>query len=285
MVPEGTGARHDPQGINDRRVKVLPVRFRGAEMPPMLQDTYWGDADLDDVETVARRLAAAIRAHLESREADASREAEEAEEAEGNPAHEEVVGDVRVAQIEEVAQRVWDVFAAWAGVWAGGNVRDLDDPQRRLRWALDGLPDHVRAGLPLVGQLAEAAWDEVFAGSDAGDAERDVRQELRSVRTQVAQGLPVARRWTIRAELGPGPAQRRDAASYLWEIGRGDETRVIEVYISNSALVSANEHLPYEVAQAKETTGRSVVVTLLGLDDPPDEVVVSTAGISLSLPD
>ena len=27
------------QGINENRVKVLPVRFRGAEMPPMLADT------------------------------------------------------------------------------------------------------------------------------------------------------------------------------------------------------------------------------------------------------
>jgi hypothetical protein len=34
------------QGINQRRVKVLPVRFRKATMPPLLQDTFWGDADL-----------------------------------------------------------------------------------------------------------------------------------------------------------------------------------------------------------------------------------------------
>jgi hypothetical protein len=155
------------QGINDQRVKVLPVRFRGAEMPPMLKDIFWGDADRDDVETLARRLAAAMRAHLEGRSGDAAREAEAAEEAEGRPAHEEVVGDVRVAEIEAVAQRVWDVFAVSGDVSAGQrNARDLADPQRRLRWALDGVPERVRAALPLVAQLATAGWDELFDDPD-----------------------------------------------------------------------------------------------------------------------
>src|SRR3954453_14140190 len=53
------------QGINEQRVKVLPVKFRGAERPPMLADTYWADADRHAVETIARQLAAAMRAHLE----------------------------------------------------------------------------------------------------------------------------------------------------------------------------------------------------------------------------
>ena len=50
-------------------------------------------------------------------------------------------------------------------------------------------------------------------------------------------------------------------------------------------MVSADEHLPREVAQAKATNGRSVVGTLVALDDPPGEVMVSTAGVSLTLPD
>jgi hypothetical protein len=33
-------------------------------MPAMLRDTYWGDADHDDIPTLARRLAAAMNAHL-----------------------------------------------------------------------------------------------------------------------------------------------------------------------------------------------------------------------------
>ena len=124
-------------------------------------------------------------------------------------------------------------------------------------------------------------WDTYFAERDVEVTERDIREELLSVRTQVARGLPVTRRWTIRRDLGAGPLQRRShAASYLWELGRGEETRIIEVVISNTAIASENEYLPKEVAQAKETTGRSVVVSLLGLEDPPEEVVVSTAGVS-----
>jgi len=275
------------QGINERRVKVLPVRFRGAEIPPMLEDTFWVDGDRHDPETLARLLAIAIREHLEGRDDDAAREAQEAEVGDGQPAHEEVVGDVRVAEVEDVAQRVWDVFGVWESVWAGGaNAADLADPQRRLRWALDALPDRVRGALPLVRRLADAEWDEYFGDSELiNQAEQDIREELHSVRTQVAQGLPVTRRWTILRDLGRGAPQRRDAISYLWEIGRGDETRLIEVFISGTAMAVPNEHLPPEVAEAKETNGRSVVATLLAMDDPPEEPTVTTAGISHALPD
>jgi TIR domain len=273
------------QGINERRVKVLPVRFRKATMPPMLQDTFWGDADQDDIETLARRLAAAIRANLEGREAEAAGEAEAAEDAGGEPAHAEVADDIEVSRIDELAERLWDVFAVWPGVWRGqGNIRDLDDPQRRLRWALDKLPDRVRGALPLVEKVATADWDAFFGANEPADVERDVREELRSVRTQVAQGLPVTGRWTIAADLGPMSAGRRDADSYLWEIRRGEETRRIQVFISGTAMRLENDVLPPEVAQAKETNGRSVVATLLALDDPPEEVMATTAGISLALP-
>jgi hypothetical protein len=277
------------QGIDQRRVKVLPVRFRGAAMPPSLQDTFYGDADQDDVETLSRRLSVAMRAHLEGRDADAARDAQEAESAGGEPAHAEVMGDADVAAIEAVAERVWDVFGAWAGVWAGGNVRDLDDPQRRLRWALAGLPDRVRVGLPLVEQFANSDWDGFFANHETTEVERDIADEMRSVRTQVAQGLPVTRRWTIDDHLGsidpdllPGG---RDAESYLHRISRGEETRQIQVLISRTALAIANDHLPREVVEAKETLGRSVVATLLALEDPPRQVMVTTAGISRSLSD
>jgi hypothetical protein len=57
------------------------------------------------------------------------------------------------------AERVWDVFAIWGEVWAGRKyARDLADPQRRLRWAIDGLPERVREALPLV---AEATAKEL----------------------------------------------------------------------------------------------------------------------------
>ena len=273
------------QWIDEHRVKVLPVKFRRAEMPPMLRDTFWADADRDDVETVARRLAASIRANLEGREADADRDAEQAEEAEGDPAHAELPGDVAVGQIQQVAEQVWDVFAVWGEMFHGANLRDLVDKQRRLRWALDVLSDRVRAGLPLVEQLASADWDGFFDVTDPDDAERDIREEMRSVRTQVAQGLSVTRRWVISEDLGPITAGRRDAIARLWQITRDDETRSVQVFISRTAMASQNEGLPREVAQAKESNGRSVVTTLLALGDPPEQVMVTTAGVSLTLPD
>jgi hypothetical protein len=272
------------QGIAERRVKVLPVRWREAAMLPMLGDALWADADRDDIETVARRLAAAMEKHLAGRGDEAARAAEEAPEAQGAPAHEERIGDVGVAQFEDVAQRVWDVFGAWNGVWHGGNVRDLHDPQLRLRWALDALPDHVRRALPLTARIASSDWDAFFNDQEADDVEPDVRDELRSVRTQVAQGLPVTPRWTIEESHGEVSAHGRDAVSYRWEIRRGDETRDVQVYISRTAMASSNEHLPQEVAQAKETEGRSVVASLLGVDDPPREISVTTAGISMTMP-
>jgi hypothetical protein len=272
-------------GINQQRVKVLPIKFRQAEMPPMLRDTYWADADSDNVETLARKLAAAMLAHLGGRGEEAEQAAEQAEEAEGEPAHAEAAGDVGVAQIEEVAQRAWDVFQAWTGVWNGGNVRDLDDPQRRLRWAIDALPERVRQALPLVQLLANSDWDEFFADEETREAERRVREELLAVRTRVAQGLPIVRRWLVASGGERVDAGNRDASAYLWGLRRGEERRNIVVFISGTVMESANEGLPEEVAAAKNTAGRSVMSTLVGFDDPPRQVMVTTAGVSLTLPD
>jgi hypothetical protein len=50
-------------------------------------------------------------------------------------------------------------------------------------------------------------------------------------------------------------------------------------------LASANDTLPSDVVSAKETNGRSVVTSLLSLDEPPAEVMVSTAGIGWPVTD
>jgi hypothetical protein len=50
-------------------------------------------------------------------------------------------------------------------------------------------------------------------------------------------------------------------------------------------MESSNDGLPQEVVAAKNTHGRSVLATLVALDDPPSQVMVTTAGISLTLPD
>ena len=254
-------------------------------MPPMLAAAVWADADANSVETVARQLAAAMRAHLEGRDDDAAHEASVAEVAEGQPAQAEVAEDVGVAQVDEAAHRTWDVFSAWTGVWAGGNVRDLGDPQRRLRWALDVLPDRVRAALPLVERLASSDWEGLFASADMDETEREIREELRSARTRVAQGLPIFARWAVSNEVGQVPVAGRDASAFIWAIERGEETRTLTVFISGTAMALPDEGLPPEVVAAKQTHGRSVLSTLVALDDPPSQVMVTTAGISLTLPD
>jgi hypothetical protein len=273
------------QGIDEKRAKVLPVRFRGAPIPAMLGDTFYGDADRFSVETIAEQLAAAMRAHLEGRDDDAGQEAEAVERAGGEPPHAETVGDATVAQIEEVAQRAWDVFQAWEGVWNdGGNINDLNDPRRRLRWALDQLPGRLRGALPLVEQMANADRDQFFADADLAEVERDMRAELLAVRTRIAQGLPVVGRWLVVGSDGEVSAQGRDATAYHWWLQRGEERKPVTVFISGTAMASANEYLPNEVAAAKNTHGRSVLSQVSGLDDPPKQVSVSTAGIGFGLP-
>ena len=166
-------------------------------------------------------------------------------------------------------------------------LEEEDDTARRrlmTRWAqlaaVVGADDRLRRD-PMQAQL----FGDKLQSVEPDEVERDIREELRSVRTQVAQGLPVTRRWTIDADLGPVGVGSRDAVSYLWQIARGDETRRIQVFISGTATSVDNDHLPSEVANAKETNGRSVVASLLALDDPPSQVMATTAGIRLTLPD
>jgi hypothetical protein len=61
----------------------------------------------------------------------------------------------------------------------------------------------------------------------------------------------------------------------------------VHIYISGTAMAVADEHehLLREVVQAKATNARSVVISLIALDEPPQEVTVTTAGVSLSMPD
>jgi hypothetical protein len=65
---------------------------------------------------------------------------------------------------------------------------------------------------------------------------------------------------------------------------RGEERKPVTVFISGTAMASSNEHLP-DVAAAKNTRGRSVLSQVVGLDDPPTQVSVTTAGIRFGLPD
>ena len=57
------------------------------------------------------------------------------------------------------------------------------------------------------------------------------------------------------------------------------------VYISGTALAVTPESLPPEIAAARENNGRNIVFDLLGLDDPPSQVMATTAGLSRVMPD
>ena len=92
-------------------------------------------------------------------------------------------------------------------------------------------------------------------------------------------------RWLVVGSDGEVSAAGRDATAYLWWLQRGEERKPVTVFISGTAMASSNEHLPGEVAAAKNTGGRSVLSQVVGLDDPPTQVSVTTAGIRFGLPD
>jgi len=252
-------------------------------MPPLLADSYWADADREPIDTVARRLATSIDAQLGGAgEGDAAKLAAEAEATVGSPAHAKVIGDASVAQIEAVAQAAWDVFDAWDGVWTrGGNASDLAAPQRRLRWAVDLLGEEAAAALPLVNALARPEGEDLLKDDDTSDLEAGISEELKAVRTRVAQGLPLVKRWEVVAEHGEVSAGQRDGFTFLWGLQRGEETRRITVFFSGTAMSVDDEDLPAAVVDAKTTRGRSALRAVVGLDDPPREITVTTAGITL----
>ncbi len=275
-------------GIDQKRVKVLPVRYRHAVMPPALRDTFWSDADLSDVVAVAGDLSEAIRAHLEGRvpEQKPSLSPLDVSPQNDNQAEAELRSQRSINQIDKVADKTWDVIAEWERRrTSGGTTVKLEDCKRRLRWALDLTSDAVRSALPSVVRVSEASWNEFYRVADPSTVESDLREELRSVRNQVVQGLSLVQRWMIRRFLGEVDAGNRDAVAYQWEIARGDETRRVKVFISGTAAALPDESLPRDVIVAKRTVGRSVVMTLVAIDDPPQEVMVTTAGMSWPLPD
>ena len=265
------------EGIEEKQVKLLPVRYRQAPMPPYLRGTLWADADADDIETVARKLATAKDDHLADRTPpEAPREARVAprrlrRQPEAGPTLED---------FDAMAERALDVLARWDECREGALTRGLNDAQRRLSYVVDALPEDIRRALVLVSTIATAEWNDYFRVNSVGVIEVDLREELRSVRKQLELGLPVTRRWRIAADHGAVNAGGRDAEAYLWQVAREGETRRITVYIAGTVVASGNEYLPAQVAEAKRTHGRGAILGLLPLDEPPSEVLVTTAGVA-----
>jgi hypothetical protein len=83
-------------------------------------------------------------------------------------------------------------------------------------------------------------------------------------------------RWEIVGDPDVIELERRAGAEYLWRIVRGDETRVVTVFFSLEVLEDGE--LIEDVLNATRTRGYSVVETLLDLDDPPGQMLVTTKG-------
>lgn len=270
------------EGINNKRVKVLPVRLGEVEMPPMLRDIKWGEAAVDaSPSDLAAALARAIKRNL-ARQATglSATPASDAGEEDAVPRNRTSYDRDRTeAALAETYEALMRVVEQWDRNRAGsGTTDDLRAQQRRLRYALDGLDEEIQGGLPLTSLVSEAEWNEYFRLRDYREIEPDVREEFRAVRSLVRQGLPVPQRWRIVRTDGAVDTPE-DATAYRWWIERGDDSRSITVSITGSAVWSSNEGLPKDVAAAKETEGRSVVEGLLGLDAAPRRVSVSTAGV------
>jgi hypothetical protein len=222
------------QGINEHRVKVLPIRFRSATMPAPLGSLYWGDADAQSVEDLARDVARAMAVdHDPARSPPA---------VDQHRPHAERPDDATVAGIDGLGKLTLTVVHELERASGGAETQDLRHSRRRLRFELDSLREEVRFALPLVGQLAtgELGGGPVV-GLDIDVIEADLFAELRAVRTQVAQGLPLVPRWTMGGTHGRVDAGSRDAVAYLWEIDRGREGRNIMVFISRTAMGSSDE--------------------------------------------
>jgi hypothetical protein len=65
---------------------------------------------------------------------------------------------------------------------------------------------------------------------------------------------------------------------WVWAIARGGERRNVVVYVAGGRLGS-NE-LADESNRAIRTSGRSAVADVLGDEDPPRTLVVTSAGVS-----
>lgn len=168
------------QGIDEKRVKVLPIKFRDAEMPSELGDIYYADADRFDLDALAEMLAKAIRRH--QGDDSAVQLVDPDGGSEPRPRRTEPSSPSRIEHLDAVAERCFDLLAQWDRCRISGEPQDrLADKPRRLRYALEALPDWIRVGLPVIGELSTGSWDSLseILGSEPESADSaDVYEEL-----------------------------------------------------------------------------------------------------------
>jgi hypothetical protein len=86
--------------------------------------------------------------------------------------------------------------------------------------------------------------------------------------------------WLIAANRGRHARKGVDAEGWLWEITRGDEIALVVIEISATALSSDPLLLPEDTRRALETDGRTELLKVLDLDDPPRVIRCGSAGCS-----
>jgi hypothetical protein len=86
--------------------------------------------------------------------------------------------------------------------------------------------------------------------------------------------------WQISANLGTQTRPGVDARGWLWEITRGDQFAQVAIEISGTAWSSDPLRLPEDTRHALETDGRSELLKVLDLDNPPRVIRCGSTGCS-----
>jgi hypothetical protein len=86
--------------------------------------------------------------------------------------------------------------------------------------------------------------------------------------------------WQISANLGRQTRTGVDARGWLWEITRGDQVAQVVIEISGAARSSDPLQLPEDTRQALETDGRTELLKVLDLDNPPRIIRCGSTGCS-----
>jgi hypothetical protein len=86
--------------------------------------------------------------------------------------------------------------------------------------------------------------------------------------------------WQITANLGRHARAGVDARGWLWEITRGVQVAQVVIEISGTAWSSDPPRLPEDTRHALETDGRTELLKVLDLDDPPRVIRCGSTGCS-----
>jgi hypothetical protein len=86
--------------------------------------------------------------------------------------------------------------------------------------------------------------------------------------------------WQISENLGRHERPGVDASGWLWAITRADEVAQVVIEISGPAWSSDPHRLPEDTRRALETDGRTELLKILDLDDPPRVIQCGLGGCS-----